>query len=84
MKKDVNKAKMKVYGMGDDQQCKVVLMMLKDRDIPYDYIDLEDDDFYRDRLAKLVGNFSVPKMEYGDNILDYSVSNMEKIFQDYS
>lgn len=70
--------------MEDCPACKVAKMMLKDRGIPYEYIDLEEDDFYRDRLVQKVGNFSIPKFEWGDKILDYNMNTMEEIFKDFA
>lgn len=78
------KGKMIVYGGEGCQQCKIVKMMLDSKGIDYDYVDVYDDEDAQHHLKNKVGDFSIPKIEYGNNVHNYSAETMEAIYKDFS
>lgn len=75
--------KLIIYGGEGCQKCEVIKMMLDDKGIPYTYIDIYNDEQAQNHLTNKVGDFIVPKMEYGENIVNYSAKNMEKLIKDF-
>lgn len=82
MKKQVDKSLVRVFGTPECVHCKTVCMVLANEGVKYEYIDILDDDYHQQRLANLVGDFSVPKIEYGDTILNYSPSKLHELIDE--
>lgn len=79
----VDKNKLIVYG-AEDPQSEIIKMMLDDSKISYLFIDVYNDDEAKNHLINKANNFSIPKIEYGGRIFDYSSQVMENIFKDFS
>ena len=83
VKRKVSSNELIVYG-DDSFESDLIKSILDSNSIPYEYVDIKKDEFYKHRLLNITGNFTTPKIEYGLEIYDYSGEIMAKVLKDFS